>query len=98
MRGHKTGGRQGRASYLGPEQIAQLCVQAESGAFRTAREIQDWRQGTFGVAYSRGGVYTLLARLRWKPKVPRPPSITTSSVVPEAGKKGDSPPPCSSGG
>lgn len=97
VRRHKNGGRQGRASYLGPAQLAQLRAQAHAGHFRTAQDVQAWVRTTLGVSYSLGGIYNLLARLRWKPKVPRPQSITTSPPVQEAWKKGDSPPLSSSG-
>lgn len=98
VRRHRNGGRQGRASYLRPEQLAQLRVQAQAGQFRTARDVQEWVRTTFGVSYALGGIYNLLARLRWKPKVPRPQAITTSPAVQEAWKKGDAPPPSLSGG
>ena len=36
-----------------------------------ADEIRHWIERTYGVSYSLGGVYNLLARLRCSPKVPR---------------------------
>jgi len=98
VRRHKNGGRQGRASYLRPDQLAQLRARAQAGEFRTARDVQAWIHTTFGVTYALGGIYNLLARLRWKPKVPRPQSITTSPEVQEAWKRGGSPQPSSRGG
>lgn len=98
VRQHHNGGRQGRASYLSPAQLAQLAAHAQVGDFRTAQDVQEWLRTTCGVAYSLGGVYNLLARVRWKPKVPRPQSVTTSPAVQEAWKKGDSRPPSLSAG
>lgn len=98
VRRHKNGGRQGRASYLRPDQLAHLAAQAQAGQFRTARDVQAWIRTTFGVSYALGGVYNLLARLRWTPKVPRPQSITTSPAVQEAWKRGGLPRPSSSEG
>jgi transposase len=96
VRRHKNGGRQGRASLLSPVQTAHLAAQARAGQFRTAQDVQEWLRTTLGVSYSRGGVYSLLARLRWQPTVPRPPSLTTAPAVQEAWKKGGSPPPSGS--
>jgi len=45
------------------------------------------------VTYSEGGMYTLLARLRCAPKVPRPLHAKANLEDQEAWKKGDVPTP-----
>jgi transposase len=90
VRRHKVGGRKGRASFLEAGQVQQLQQQAQTGRLRTAGDVRAWIAQTFGVQYSRGGIYSLLARLRWKPKVTRPQSSTSSLEVQEQWKKGAS--------
>lgn len=87
VRRHKNGGRQGRASLLTAEQIAALREQATRGEFRTAQDVGVWLEQRFGVRYRPGGLYSLLGRLWWGPKVTRPQSITTSAEVQDAWKK-----------
>ncbi len=67
---HRMGGR-GRSSYLSEDQEGELIEEVSTGRFRTADEIRHWIERTYGVSYSPGGVYNLLARLRCSPKVPR---------------------------
>jgi transposase len=93
VRRHKNGGRQGRRPFLGAAQREQLAQQAALGTFRTARDVQDWLVQTCGVHYTRGGLYSLLARLGWKPKVSRPQAINASAPAQEEWKKGGSRPP-----
>jgi transposase len=90
VRRHKRAGRQGRASLLAPEQLQALRAQADEGTFRTARDVQEWLRTTVGVSYTKGGVYNLLARLGWKPKVTRPQAMTTTPQIQAAWKKGGS--------
>lgn len=90
VRRHKLGGGQGRACFLDAAQLQQLAEQAKTGTLRTAGDVQEWIGRTFQVHYSRGGIYNLLARLRWKPKVTRPQSTTTSAATQEQWKKGGS--------
>ena len=66
----KRGGGRGRASFLTAAQLDQLQHQAQAGTFRTAADVQQWLAAQFQIHYSRGGIYNLLARRRWKPKVP----------------------------
>ncbi len=89
VRRHLHGGRQGRASLLNSEQIAHLSQQAARGEFRTAADVRQWIADTFGVHYTAGSIYSLLARLRWKPKRTRPQAINTSPAVQEAWKRED---------
>jgi transposase len=44
---------------------------------------------TFGGTYTEGGMYSLLERLRCKPKVPRPLHEKAQLAEQEAWKKGD---------
>jgi transposase len=88
IRRHQHGGRQGQPSRLTDEQIVQLQHQAQRGDFRTARDIREWLASSLGVQYSRGGIYGLLARLGWKPKLPRPQALTASPSAQEEWKKG----------
>jgi len=90
VRRHHVGGRTGRASFLDAAQLQQLQQQAHTGTFRTAADVRSWIAQTFGVHYSRGGIYSLLARLHWQPKVTRPQSTTTSADLQEQWKKGGS--------
>jgi transposase len=93
VRRHKNGGRQGRRPLLSAAQREALAQHAALGTFRTARDVGDWLSQTWGVRYSRGGLYGLLARLGWKPKVTRAQAITASAGEQEGWKKGGSPPP-----
>lgn len=63
MRSHRYGGRQGRASLLNSEQIAQLSEQAKQGTFLTAAGVRQWIADSFGVHYTASSVYSLLANL-----------------------------------
>jgi transposase len=65
-------GSQGAPSYLTVEQRAELADEVATGRFRTAAEIRRWVEERWGVAYTEGGMYALLGRLRCAPKVPRP--------------------------
>jgi transposase len=93
VRRHRNGGRQGRAPFLSAAQVEQFGQQARQGTFRTAQDARAWLAATYGVQYRRGGIYSLLARLKWKPKVPRPQAINASVEAQEAWKKGASRPP-----
>jgi transposase len=88
VRRHKNGGRQGRAPFLSAAQLEQVAQQAQQGTFRTAHDVQAWLAATYAVRYSRGGIYSLLARLKWKPKVPRPQAMTASVEAQAAWKRG----------
>ena len=71
IRGHKMGGK-GQPAWLTAEQQAAVAAEVETGRFRTGAEIRDWIAEQFGVTYTVEGVYSLLKRLRCRPKVPRP--------------------------
>jgi transposase len=92
VRAHRQAGR-GRSAWLTAQQQAQLVERAASGAFFTARDVQQWVVETFGVSYTRKGIYRLLARLGCHPKVPRPHNPRSSQAEQTAWKKGGSPRP-----
>lgn len=78
----------GAESYLTPEQEAHLVRRANEGAFRTAREIQQWLKEQFDVDYTHKGVYSLLERLEIVWKVPRPTNPKADAEQQESWKKG----------
>ena len=88
VRGHKNGGRQGRACLLSNEQIEQLAEHSKLGLFRTADDVRAWVATTFDIHYRPGSINFLLSRLGWKPKSTRPQAITASPVEQEEWKKG----------
>jgi transposase len=88
VRRHRHGGRQGQPCKLTAAQLEQLSTEAARGTFRTAADVQAWIATTFGVQYARGGIYNLLARLRWKPKVPRPQAMNAAPAAQQEWKKG----------
>ena len=57
--------------------------------FRNALAIRAWVTETLGVTYTEGGMYSLLERLRRKPKVPRPLHEKAQLAEQEAWKTGD---------
>jgi transposase len=71
VEGRHAGG-QGAPSFLTAGQRAELADEVAMGRFRTAAEIRAWVAERWGVAYTEGGMYALLGRLRCRPKVPRP--------------------------
>jgi transposase len=83
-------GSQGAPSYLTPEQKAELADEVATGRFRTAAEIRQWVQERWGVSYTEGGMYALLARLRCAPKVPRPIHARADHLAQARWKKGGS--------
>lgn len=87
VRAHQPGGP-GPLPRLTPEQQDQVAREVETGRFRTAAAIRQWVAETFGVTYSEGGMYHLLARLRCAPKVPRPVHVKADLEEQEAWKGG----------
>ena len=88
MPGH---GARGRAGRLTPGQQRALVERASEGTFRTYDEARRWVEQTYGVAYSYQGMYSALARLGVRPKVPRPLAAKADPAAQEAWKKGGSP-------
>lgn len=87
VRRHRIGGY-GQTSRLTAEQQEQLAQEVETGRFRNAVAIRAWVAETFGATYTEGGIYSLLERLRCKPKVPRPLHERANLEDQEAWKKG----------
>lgn len=89
----------GRRARLTDVQQEQVCAQRATGTVHTAWDALDWVTAQFGVSYRRKGIYSLLARLRCRPKVPRPTTPKSSPAIQAAWKKGGSstpsPPPAS---
>jgi len=83
-------GGQGAPSFLTAEQREALAAEVATGRFRTAAEIRRWAAETWGVAYTEGGMYALLARLKCAPKVPRPIHDKADAVAQARRKKGTS--------
>ena len=81
-------GGHGQPARLSPAQQAELADQVATGRFRTAAEVRDWIAAEYGVEYTGGGVYDLLARLRCRPKVPRPLHAKADPAEQERWKKG----------
>jgi transposase len=79
----------GQPARLTAGQQAQVAAEVETGRFRTAAAIRRWVAETFGVTYSEGGMYSLLARLDCAPKVPRPLHASADLEAQERWKKGD---------
>jgi transposase len=87
VRGHRMGGY-GQTPRLTEEEQEQLAQEVETGRFRNAAAIRAWVAETFGVAYTEGGMYSLLGRLRCQPKVPRPLHEKANLEEQEAWKRG----------
>ena len=81
-------GGHGQPARLSPEQQAQLADQVATGRFRTASEVRDGIAAEYGVEYQVSGVYDLLARLRCRPKVPRPLHARADPAEQERWKRG----------
>jgi len=92
IRAHRLGGP-GQPPRLTPEQQEHLAQEVATGRFRNAIAIRAWVAETYGVTYSEGGMYSLLARLRCAPKVPRPLHENANPEEQEAWKRGDLRPP-----
>jgi transposase len=68
---HRRAGK-GQPRFLNPVQEAQVSEVVSTGRFGTAAEIRDWIAAEFAVEFKVEGIYTLLQRLKCRPKVPRP--------------------------
>jgi transposase len=87
VRSHRMGGY-GQMPRLSAEQQEQVATAVATGRFRNASAIRTWVAETFGVSYTEGGMYSLLERLRCKPKVPRPLHEQANLAEQEVWKKG----------
>lgn len=78
----------GQPPFLTAEAQAQVADVVATGRFHTVAEIRDWIGEQYHVNYTAGGVYSLLARLRCKPKVPHPLNPKADLEQQEAWKRG----------
>ena len=91
--GHRQAGT-GKPARLNGEQQAALTAQLNSGAVYTAQDAVTWVAEQFQVSYQPKGMYSLLHRLKARPKVPRPHNPKSTADQQAAWKKGGSPTPC----
>ena len=89
VEGRHAGG-QGAPSLLTAAQREALAEEVATGRFRTAAEIRAWVLERWGVAYTEGGMYALLARLGCGPKVPRPVHAKAAAAAPARWNTGGS--------
>ena len=78
----------GQTPFLSAQAQEEVAREVETGRFRTGQEITEWINQTYGTHYRVGGVYSLLARLRCAPKVPRPLHPLADHEQQETWKKG----------
>lgn len=86
-----SGGR-GVACRLSEAQQAELVRRCAEGQFQSTPEVQAWVAEHWGVEYRYHGMYSVLARLKLHPKVPRPRADKADPQAQEDWKKGGSPP------
>ena len=86
---HKMGGK-GQEPYLTDQAEEQVAREVATGRFRTAGEIRDWIAEEYGVTYKMGGIYSLMHRLRCRPKVARPVHVKADQERQASWKKGGS--------
>jgi transposase len=85
-----TGRSPGRERWLSPEQEDALCAHLTEGGTLSAADARAYLSETHGVTYTPGSIYTVLARLRCRPKVPRPHNPQSTDAQQAAWKKGGS--------
>jgi transposase len=87
VRARRQGGN-GQPPKLDADQQAVVAAEVATGRFHTSLAIGAWITATYGVSYRPGGLWSLLARLRCGPKVPRPLHAKADLAVQAAWKKG----------
>jgi transposase len=85
-----TGRSPGRERWLTPAQETALCAHLAEGGTLSAVDVQTYLATTYGVTYTPGSIYTVLARLHCRPKMPRPHNPQSTDAEQAAWKKGDS--------
>jgi transposase len=83
-----TGRSPGRERWLAPEQEVALCAHLAEGSTFAAADVQAYLATTYGVTYTLGSIYTVLARLHCRPKMPRPHNPQSTDADQDAWKKG----------
>jgi transposase len=91
VRAHRQGGA-GPQPRLTAAQQEQLSAEVATGRFRSATAMRRWVAEAFGVTYTEGGMYALLAWLQCAPKVPRPLHAKADLQQQDRFKKGGLPP------
>jgi transposase len=86
---HRQAGK-GRAARLSAAQQTELHTHLCSGAVFTAQDAVTWVKARYQVTYRLKGMYSLLKRLKARPKVPRPHNPKSTPAQQEAWKKGGS--------
>ena len=81
-------GARGAPAKLTGEQLGRLGERAGSGEFRTYDQAREWVRSEYGVGYAYNGIWSLLARLEIRPKVPRPAAERADPAAQEAWKRG----------
>ena len=84
-------GARGAPARLDEGQLGRLAERAGGGGVRTYGGAAEWVRSEYGVGYSYNGMWSLLARLEIRPKVPRPAAEKADPAAQEAYKKGGSP-------
>jgi transposase len=87
VRARRSGGV-GHPAFLSAAAQAEVARAVATGRFRTAAQIRAWIAQTYQVAYTIGGIYTLVERLGCRLKVPRPIHSKTDLAQQEAWKRG----------
>lgn len=85
-----TGRSPGRERWLAPEQEAALCAHLATGSTFSAADARAYLIETHGVTYTLGSIYTVLARLHCRSKMPRPHNPQSTDAEQAAWKKGGS--------
>jgi transposase len=92
VRSHRKAGK-GALCWLSPGQQEQFRTEIAEGRFHTAYDAWRWVEESFGIKYQVSSIYSLLARMGAKKRVPRPLAVKASLQTQEEWKKGDSPSP-----
>lgn len=87
VRSHHRGEGGGAPKFLTPEQEKIIFTYASEKGFKTIRQAQQWILKQFGVEYTFWGTRSLLVRLEYKKKVPRPFSPKADPKQQEEWKK-----------
>jgi len=88
VQAHRLGVQGGVVARLSLDDQAILAAYTATGMFQRIDEVRQWAERYLGVAYSYGGMRSLLARLQIHAKVPRPIADGADLDAQEAWKKG----------
>ena len=88
VRSHRMKGL-GQPRFLSECQERELTDEVASGRFRTGGGIREWTESEYGVSYTPGSAYSLLARLGRSPREPRGLHEKADLRAQESWKRGD---------